>query len=192
MVMAAVPYASSFQPLLSSESPIKSRHPDCKLSMADEVIKKETSPESATQQQQETVRHLEDIASSFIEAINSRNFDPNTRPWTQIAAHFTVGSGTGARPNATNKVDMLEGHRKLADANPSFKIRITSFSTTVHENIGTAQVIMNAGSTGVPGVPVGMWRNAVTILDFRSIDGRWLGVRECTMSGLGRMDEEWF
>lgn len=190
--MAAIPYASSFQPLLSWESTLKSRHPYRKPSMADKFIKKESSPEPATQQQQETARHLEDIASSFIEAINCRNFDPNTKPWTQIAAHFTVGSGTGARPNATNKIDMLHGHSKLADANPSFKIRITSFSTTVHENIGTAQVVMNAGSTGVPGVPVGMWRNAVTILDFRYIDGRWLGVRECTMSGLGRMDEEWF
>ncbi|KAF2173339.1 hypothetical protein M409DRAFT_17279 [Zasmidium cellare ATCC 36951] len=186
--MATIPYVASFQQS-SWESTLRLRHLTCKISMADQVIKKESSEPSP---QQQTARHLEDIASSFIEAINSRNFDPNTKPWNQIAAHFTVGSGTGARPNATNKLDMLEGHRKLAEANPMFKIRITSFSTTVHENIGTAQVVMNAGSTGVPGVPVGMWRNAVTILDFRLLDGRWLGVRECTMSGLGRMDEEWF
>lgn len=158
--------------------------------MANPEIKKESSPEPS--EHQETVKHLEAIASSFIDAINSRNFDANAKPWHQIAPHFTVGSGTGARPNATNKTEMLEGHRRLSEANPEFTIRITSFSTTVHENIGTAQVVMNAASTGVPGVPKGLWRNAVTILDFRLLEGRWVGVRECTMSGLGRMDEEWF
>lgn len=187
--MAAIPTARLPQQTSSWNSGLIPTDLDCKEPMANGAPKKQSSPEASTQ---ETTRHLEEIASTFIEAINSRNFNPDSKPWTQIAPHFTVGSGTGARPNATNKTDMLEGHRKLAEANPEFKIRITSFSTTVHENIGTAQVVMNAASTGVPGVPVGLWRNAVTILDFRLQDGRWLGVRECTMSGLGRMDEEWF
>ncbi|KAK4636065.1 hypothetical protein CLAFUW4_00463 [Fulvia fulva] len=138
-------------------------------------------------------RHLETIALSFITAINTRNLDPSVAPWsTSMVDHFTTGSGTGARPSATNKIEMLAGHRKLADANPNFQIRITSFTTFVSEKIGTAQVVMNAQSTGVPGVPVGLWRNAVTILDFRMVGRRWFGVRESTISGAGRMDQDWF
>ncbi|EME49935.1 hypothetical protein DOTSEDRAFT_41087 [Dothistroma septosporum NZE10] len=137
--------------------------------------------------------HLESIASEFISAINTRNLDPDVPPWsTRMVDHFTTGSGTGARPSATNKVEMLAGHRKLADANPNFQIRITSFTTSVSDKIGTAQVVMNAQSTGVPGVPVGLWRNAVTILDFRMFGGKWFGVRESTISGAGRMDQDWF
>lgn len=137
--------------------------------------------------------HLESIASEFISAINARNLDPNIPPWSnKMVDHFTTGSGTGARPTANNKIEMLAGHRKLADANPNFEIRITGFTTSVSEKIGTAQVVMNAQSTGVPGVPVGLWRNAVTILDFRMFGGKWFGVRESTISGAGRMDQDWF
>lgn len=77
---------------------------------------------------------------------------------------------------------LLDFWKAMVAACPSFRIRIVEIEVcNVEAQEGTAEVALKAESLGIPD---GVVRPSVSVLEFRRMSGRWLCTRMRTMPGV--------
>ena len=140
--------------------------------------------------------HLESIAQATVQAMFvDRNFNPNIEPWIHYHRDFdeTADSSTPqfvsrvqqqpsspasddseeVRPTcASGLAAWLSFNQELAQANPDWSSRLVDATCTEYNRRGKyAAVVMN---TMVSGLPVGITRPLLTLLEFKLINGKWM------------------
>lgn len=154
-----------------------------------------------------TARYLEHITKSIMQAINDRQFDPEKKPWTLMAPQFR-NDPTGrfdsaaflppssAKPNLEltshpgskvplhrpqTKEEHIQFHREMASGAPDYQnLVLDATATFVDEREGVGRVMMSTNTTGIPR---GVVREAVSMLEFRKVRGEWLCTRLRTLPG---------
>lgn len=138
---------------------------------------------SATEEEIRT--HIESLVAAAITAINTRNFNSSTPPWTTVAPNFSMPAAIGFRDKASTRAEYVDGFRKLAHAYPKFQIEALSLESYILREAGYAEVYLTAQSCGGPTLPMGMKRKAVSRQEFRRVEGVWLHVCETSFLGIG-------
>lgn len=129
--------------------------------------------------------HLEYIMSGIVDAINARNFDPDTFPWTSMVNDFKM-IGAGAACVANGKTDYINRFKAFSEAHPSANTKILSMETQVYTASGYAEVYVNAHSTGGPDIPLELLARSVGVHEFRRMEGgKWMTVGQTTILGIG-------
>ncbi|KXS95782.1 hypothetical protein AC578_6452 [Pseudocercospora eumusae] len=130
---------------------------------------------------------IEQHCRDCINAVNTRNLDANSYPWTRVSPNFHMLNPIGLRKQAVSRADALDDLRCINEANPSHHIRIAEVTVNTRQKDGEkiAEVFMNAEATGLPGLGDGVARKTVARFEYRLIDGQWMTVSESTMDGMG-------
>ena len=151
---------------------------------------KSLDPTIATEK--EIAPYLESLSRAIITAINTRNFNPSSHPWSEVAD--TIETNRDAAPKASrplSKHHLLGVFSWLQTQFPDHRIEVDSVSVVVHKAFvwsrkgSTAEVFINAQATGGPGFPLGVQRKYVNVFEFRFTEERWLAVRETLIDGMG-------
>jgi len=139
---------------------------------------------------------LESIISLALQAVNARNFDPDSIAWAEfsrdfhndpdgpafqqfVAARQQVCENVG-KPR--NLVEFLAVHQDVSSRNPAYELKALSLhTTTVNLKVGFAQVLMIGEATGIP---AGVVRRTISAFEFRFIDGKWWCVNNKTLPGM--------
>ena len=154
---------------------------------------------------------LETIAREGVDAVNVRNFDESTSPWTSYSPSFENVTGRSSGPPATwaspslpitprdkrstyiqpqepepgSLSAFLNFEQGLADANPDYHIEILDVECTfANEQASYAAVIMTAQ---IHGLPSGVVRPILGTWDFAYAkdEKRWMATRLTTVHGVG-------
>ncbi|KAF7193842.1 Histone acetyltransferase, partial [Pseudocercospora fuligena] len=146
-----------------------------------------------------TARYLEHITKSIMQAVNDRNFNPSTEPWSLLAPQFRndpAGRFDSASflPSTKNqdsekksihrpqtKEEHIRFHQEMSIGAPEYHNKVLDVTcTALDEGACLARVMMSTETLGIPG---GLIRPAVSTLEFRKISGRWLVTRLRTLPG---------
>ncbi|KAF2165751.1 hypothetical protein M409DRAFT_55626 [Zasmidium cellare ATCC 36951] len=146
------------------------------------VQKPSPLPETATEE--EIISHIESIVASIANAVNERQFDPNTAPWTSVASEFSMPA-IGFRGEAKSREDYVDGFKNLALPYPNFRIEPLKMESYVLLAVGYAEVYLTAQSSGGRTLPMGIKRKGIGRHEFRRVDGAWMNVNETSFLGIG-------
>lgn len=146
----------------------------------------------------EIATHIESLLRSIIHAINTKDFNPSSPPWTSVAADYRIACPHMSSPlHLTNdtfpqtrsiktKSAWIQSLEDFSNHYPSAHITIDCLMASVSQNSGHARAFMECRTTGGPGFPKGkMSKPAMSMYEFRFLEdeGRWMFVRETTVSG---------
>ena len=138
----------------------------------------------------ETEHLIEGITRRAIEAVNGRHWDIKADPWIYFAQHdiLDVGWRNDLIVDMQDTIFQASGHhfvdfeRQLTIVAPEFHVRIVDIETTVLDmDKGFARVMLNAEETGVP---VGVVRPTICLLDFRRRNEVWMCERLRALPGV--------
>ncbi|KAK4629642.1 hypothetical protein CLAFUW4_08206 [Fulvia fulva] len=136
------------------------------------------------QEQQEAVNLITAATNSFIDALNSHNFDPSSPPWTK---HHTADyTHTGNRFPKRSLSEWLAWMQATADEFPEYAIQAVDVQVQCNCNTGKAHVFLNNQTWNAPrgtvrrGLAVTEWR--------RDGEGKWWVVKTRTLRGMGLED----
>ncbi|EME78304.1 uncharacterized protein MYCFIDRAFT_178459 [Pseudocercospora fijiensis CIRAD86] len=145
-----------------------------------------------------TARYLEHVTKSIMQAVNDRNFNPSSEPWSLLAPQFRNDpagrfdsasflpsvvkkqeKGIIHRPQT--KEEHIRFHQEMSIGAPEyFNKVIDATCTCLDEEACIAKVMMSTETHGIPG---GLVRPAVSTLEFRKISGSWMATRLRTLPG---------
>lgn len=160
------------------------------LENAHEDVPQELTPSENLQQ------HLCSIIRSYIRAVNIRNLDPASYPWTHLAQNSSLTKFCTDHPiNLRGKSATLDFWAQTfsQDRHRDFQVRILDLDAEIAPvtkkkkkgEFERARVFMNAEAMGMPGVREGLWRQIMAVFEFRVWQGMWMIVREETIMGKG-------
>lgn len=145
-------------------------------------------------------RQIESIIAASFTALNSRNFDLATPPWTCYSKHFR-NEPNGPAPNlstysdhpnlsnseVTDLAGMIGFFRTLYETCPEYKTLVVDMTTTELDlEAGYAAVMVNAESHGIP---QGLLRSSISTFEFRREKREWRCVRNRTLPGIAYVPE---
>lgn len=139
-------------------------------------------------------KYLEHVVRSGIEAINHRDFDINSEAWSGFSPEFRLDpSGVSFENAATGEQilpsqaietmglqQLLQYQQHLSMAHPTYTTKILEV-TTVEMKGNTAQVLLNAESSGMP---EGVVRPLMNIFEFKKDQGKWQCTSLSSLSGI--------
>lgn len=126
-------------------------------------------------------QYVAKLSSDMVLACNSRHWDPEAYPWTQIAPDFNVGPTFATIPASMNLQEFLHEFSTLYAALPEYYTRSISMTAHLDTKAGEAQVYSNFENVNfTPGVirhSIGMWV-------FKEVEkGKWLCVYYRSLPG---------
>lgn len=121
------------------------------------------------------------IVKEFVDATNTRNFDPDRHPWTMLSPEFTAEQIFAHWPMKLDRYEFLQNYRILTNELPDYHANPADISAVVNKKTGRATVFLNLENTGfTPGVV----RYSVGRVDFEGLGGGvWRAFRYCSMPG---------
>lgn len=123
--------------------------------------------------EEKTRRHLEAVASGFVEALNNREFDRDSPAWKYLAPVFKAGPLPPLIEKKIGTEDYLKHLSEMCEAYPEWKLRVVDQDTHQNYKKDFALVYTNVENHGVP--PGIVWQS-VGISEFQEFDGEWLVV----------------
>ncbi|KAK4498321.1 hypothetical protein PRZ48_010979 [Zasmidium cellare] len=148
------------------------------------VDKPKARATAASKEKDRIAAELEDILSSIVDAINTRDFNPAAYPWTCMDENYRM-IAAGAACVAKNKTEFLDGFRDYTSAHPSVRSEIVSMDTHVYAASGYAEIYVNVQNSGGPDVPLELKQMTVGVQEFRCVEGgKWFTVGQTTIMGL--------
>ena len=124
--------------------------------------------------------HIEAETRKYLEAINARNYDINSPTWTSLHSAFTFDSWITDRAPSQGAHNWFAMLQRIADAHPEYQIRIQDMSVTLNDFKTKAEVFMNVETKDMP---LGVVRQAVTILTWKPKDRKWFCTSRRTFHG---------
>ena len=123
------------------------------------------------------------------------NFNPSKYPWTHMlptfeddphgGTHIGVEGGDQAHPptkdTSNNLRNWLSSNQARIEANPDWTAKVIDATcTSFNRKAGYAAVQMESV---ISGVPAGVARPALTQLEFKLVDGKWMAARSTVYRG---------
>ena len=119
--------------------------------------------------------HLEGLARSMAEAINSRDFSIRSRIWSHVASDFVAETGFSEWPRRTTSLtEFLSRFVSHTASHPEYSMHLNEVSTKLNEKTGRAYVWVSLEAMGLP---PGTSRPNVGTLDFVFCGHRWICVK---------------
>lgn len=130
---------------------------------------------------------VENSCRDYVSAINLRDWDTSSPLWSSMSETFRADPAIGTfGMQQQTLADFLQSRAEICIDHPTYAVRILDLSTDLNHQANKAEVFMNLEVTGVP---EGVVRQNVGILDFQPFDWgdetKWLCVRYRSFRGLG-------
>lgn len=124
---------------------------------------------------------LEQTTFNDIAAVNARDFGPTSALFINKADYFEAELSAALSTTPVSCVGFVESVKKACELFPNFKVRALDFTTSVHAELGRAEVFANVETTGRH---EGVATRNVTVCEYHLIGGIWMHARHMTMIGM--------
>lgn len=112
--------------------------------------------------------HLISVAKTFVQAINIRDFHPNSPLWSSMCDSFRASPHPPNPPVNVPRLEWLEWMHQLYEANPEWKMECMDASCYVEKKEG--EVFMNLETSGIP---PGIVTRSCALVKFRELKTGW-------------------
>lgn len=133
-----------------------------------------TAAQKHEAEKQRIATHLEALTHDFETSINKHDFNILSPTWQVLSPRFTFDSWIGDSSNLPEREDArlkwLASLDAVSKRHKEYHIRLFDISTNVHADLMSAECFVNMETTGNP---PGVVRQAVAVLGFRLVKGKW-------------------
>ena len=127
--------------------------------------------------------HLEHLARSFMDAVNARDWNPESEGWSFLSTCLNVvmAHPPAGHDRPVSRDIFRERLKHYADTNPTFRERVIDVSTDVDKYCAHGRVLMYHECLGFP---EGVVMEMVSLLEFICLQGRWVCTRFSSVRGV--------